>query len=64
MNNINNIVPKKLPINKNPNVSIFNRVGSGGSSGNLPTPINALSTSLTTEEHLIRKHHCSHKGKT
>ena len=46
MNNKEATANKKLPISINPNKSIVLRVGSMGSSGNLPTPIRAFSTSL------------------
>ena len=62
--NSNNTVPKKLPISINPNNKILPNDGSKGLSGNLPTPIKALKTSLTTEKDLISKHHCAHKSKT
>lgn len=62
--NSNNTVPKKLPISINPNNKILPNVGSKGLSGNLPTPIRALKTSLTTEENLVCKHHSAHKSKT
>jgi len=46
MNNKDATANRKQPININPNRSIVPRVGSIGSSGNLPTPMRALSTSL------------------
>ena len=49
MNNKDATANKKLPINRKPNKSIVPRVGSNSSSGNLPTPIRAFSTSLITK---------------
>ena len=46
MNNKDATAKRKQPININPNRSIVPRVGSIGSSGNLPTPMRAFSTSL------------------
>jgi hypothetical protein len=46
MNNKDAIANRKEPISINPNKSIVPRVGSMGSSGNLPTPMRAFSTSL------------------
>ena len=45
-NNSPKTVPKKLKINRNPKLNMFKSDGSNGLSGNLPTPINALKTSL------------------
>lgn len=50
MNNKEAIASKKLPTSINPNKSIVPRVGSIGSSGNVPTPISAFKTSLITKK--------------
>ena len=46
MNNKEAIENKKAPMSINPNINILKREGSNSSSGNLPTPMRALSTSL------------------
>ena len=58
--NSNNTVPKKLPISINPNNKILPNVGSKGLSGNLPTPIRDLKTSLI-KKLPCHKHYSCHK---
>ena len=50
MNNKEATANRKLPMSKNPNTRIFKRDSSNDSSGNLPTPIRALRTSLITKK--------------
>ena len=49
MNNKERTANKKDPINKKPKSNILKRVGWNSSSGNLPTPMSAFSTSLITK---------------
>lgn len=59
-NNRPKIVPKKPKSNRNPKLNMFKSDGSNGLSGNLPTPINALKTSLIKNVS-CHKHYTCHK---